>query len=92
MSGYPDFMQDSLRLVEKTRPGRIGESFNAMTAEEKEKILRDWHPDFKMDQKRKLKIGLSAGDLMPHEVADTLEAHPLVRPEEIDLTPRRLTL
>ncbi|UCD45559.1 MAG: FAD-binding protein [Candidatus Bathyarchaeota archaeon] len=86
MSGYPDYMQESLELVEKTRPDRIGESFTAMTAEEKSKILRDWHPDFKLDQKRKLKIGQSAGELMPHEVADNLEAHPLVRPEEIDLS------
>ncbi len=86
MSSYPEYMQNSLRLVEKTRPGRIGESFNAMTAEEKEKILKDWHPDFKLDQKRKLKIGPSSGELMPHEVVDTLEAHTLVRPEEIDLS------
>ena len=86
MSSYPEYMQNSLRLVEKTRSGRIGESFDAMTAEEKEKILKDWHPDFKLDQKRKLKIGPSSGELMPHEVVDTLEAHTLVRPEEIDLS------
>jgi succinate dehydrogenase/fumarate reductase flavoprotein subunit len=85
MSGYPDYMQESLELVKKTRPGRIGKALPEMTAEEKTKILRDWHPDFKMDQKRELKIGPSKGMLIPHEVADTLEAHPIITPDQIDL-------
>jgi succinate dehydrogenase/fumarate reductase flavoprotein subunit len=86
MSGYPEYMHESLRLVEQTRPERVDESFRAMSAEEKENILRNWHPDYKMDQKRRLKVGTSAGELMPHEVADNLEAHTLIRSEEIDLT------
>ena len=86
MSGYPEYMQESLRLVEKTRPDRVGKSLPEMTAEEKEQILRDWHPDFKMDQKRELKVGPSAGKLMPHEVADILEAHPVIKSSDIDLS------
>ncbi len=86
MGGYPEYMQESLRLVEKTRPEREDESFQAMSADEKQEILRNWHPDYKMDQKRRLKVGTSAGELMPHEVVDNLEAHTLVRSEEIDLT------
>ena len=85
MSGYPEYMQDSLRLVEKTRPERVGKSFRAMTADEKTKILNDFHPDFKLDQKRKLRIGTSAGELMPHEVANILEAHPIIKPGDVDL-------
>jgi len=86
MSGYPEYMQKSLRLVERTRPERIGRSFRAMTAEEKDRILRDWHPDYKEESKRPLKIGPSRGQIMPHEVADILEAHPAITPAEIDLT------
>ncbi|MGD2142766.1 MAG: FAD-dependent oxidoreductase [Candidatus Bathyarchaeota archaeon] len=86
MSGYPEYMQESIKLVEKTRPSRIGKALPEMTAEEKDKVLKEWHPDFKMDQKRALKIGPSKGMLMPHEVADTLEAHPLIKSEDIDLT------
>ena len=85
MSGYPDYMQESLERVEKTRPSRVGKALPEMNAEEKEKILREWHPDFKMDQKRDLKIGPSKGMLMPHEVADNLEAHPIITPDQIDL-------
>jgi len=86
MSGYPEYMQESLRLVEKTRPERIGKTFPAMTAEEKERILRDWHPDYKEESKRPLRIGPCKGQVMPHEVADILEAHPAITPDEIDLT------
>ena len=86
MSGYPEYMQGLLKLVEKTRPDRVGKALRAMNAEEKQQILRDWHPDYKMDQKRKLKIGTSTGELMPNEVADTLEAHSVIRPEDIDLS------
>jgi succinate dehydrogenase / fumarate reductase flavoprotein subunit len=86
MSGYPEYMQESLKLVDKTRPERVGKSFRAMTADEKTKILNDYHPDFKLDEKRKLRIGTSAGELMPHEVADILEAHPIINPGDIDLT------
>ncbi|MEE8354741.1 MAG: FAD-dependent oxidoreductase [Candidatus Bathyarchaeia archaeon] len=86
MSGYPESMQDSLRLVEKTRPGRVGKALPEMTADEKDKVLQDWHPDFKSDQKRALKIGPSKGMLMPHEVADNLEAHTIIKPGDIDLS------
>ena len=86
MSGYPEYMQESLRLVEESRLDRVGKALPAMSADEKQQILRDWHPDYKMDQKRELRIGSSTGELMPHEVADTLEAHTIIRPGDIDLT------
>jgi len=86
MSGYPEAMQESLRLVEKTRPDRVGKTFPTMTAEEKEQILRDWHPDYKEESKRPLRIGPSSGEIMPHEVADILEAHPAITPNMIDLS------
>ena len=86
MSGYPESMQESLRLVEKTRSSRVGKALPEMTADEKDKVLQDWHPDFKSDQKRALKIGPSKGSLMPHEVADNLEAHTIIKPGDIDLS------
>ncbi len=85
-SGYPDYMRESLEKVAATRASRVGKSFKAMTAEEKDKILRDFHPDWKMDQKRGLKVGPSKGQLMPHEVVDILEAHSIIKPEDIDLS------
>lgn len=86
MSGYPKEMHESLKLVEETRPYRIDKIFHELTSYEKEKILHDWHPDYKEGSKRALKIGPSQGEIMPHEVADILEAYPAIKPDEIDLT------
>ena len=85
MTGYPDYMQKSLRLVEKTRPERVGKIFPLMSPDDKQKVLREWHPDFKEGTKRTLNFGPSKGQLMPHEVADILEAHPVIKPSDIDL-------
>ncbi|MBN2335062.1 FAD-binding protein [Candidatus Bathyarchaeota archaeon] len=85
-SGYPEYMRESLAKVAATRASRVGKSFKSMTADEKDKILRDFHPDWKMDQKRELKVGPSKGRLMPHEVVDIIEAHSIIKPEDIDLS------
>jgi succinate dehydrogenase/fumarate reductase flavoprotein subunit len=84
-SGYPEYMKESLKKVAASRSDRIGKHFGSMTAEEKQQILKDYHPDWKMDQKRELKIGSSKGQLMPHEVADVLEAHCTINPKDISL-------
>jgi len=86
MSGYPDYMQESLELVKKSRPSRVGKALPEMTADEKEQVLREWHPDFKMEEKRALKIGPSEGMMMPHEVADNLEAHTIIKPGDVNLS------
>jgi succinate dehydrogenase / fumarate reductase flavoprotein subunit len=57
-----------------------------MTPEERQKVLEDFHPDWKMDQKRELKVGHNKGEFMPHEMVDQLEAHSIINPEDIDLT------
>ena len=85
-SGYPDYMQESLRLVAETRAGRFGKDFTPMTAEQRQQILEKFHPDWKPAGKRTLAIGPSKGMIIPHEVADILEAHPMVKPNEIDLS------
>jgi succinate dehydrogenase/fumarate reductase flavoprotein subunit len=86
MSGYPEYMHESLKLVEKTRQDRVGKTFPFMTADEKEEILREWHPDYKRGAKRTLRIGPNSGDIMPHDVAEILEAHPLITQDTINLT------
>ncbi len=85
-SGYPEYMAESLAKVVATRPSRVGKSFDPMTADERQKVLEDFHPDWKMDEKRTLKVGHNKGDLMPHEMVDQLEAHSIIDPKDIDLS------
>ncbi len=84
--GYPEYMRESIKTVEKTRDARLKESFPLMNLKEREEILRKFHPDYKEKMKRAVKFGPNKGDPMPHEVADLIEAHPLIKPKDIDLS------
>lgn len=87
VDGYPEYMRESIEAVERSRDKRLKESFRLIDLEEREEILRRFHPDYKKEGKRPVRLGPNKGDLMPDEVADLLEAHPLIDPEEIDLSP-----
>jgi len=88
--GYPEYMRESIKLVEKTRGERLKnvfkETFRFLSLEERDEILDKYHPDYKKKMKRPVRIGPSKGKLMPNEVADLLESHPLINPEDIDLS------
>ncbi|MCD6472068.1 FAD-binding protein [Candidatus Aerophobetes bacterium] len=79
-------MRESIKLVERTRPKRIGKLPPQMTPEEREKVLNRYHPDYTPGGKREIKIGPNKGDIAPNEVVDLLEAYPVIEPEEIDLS------
>lgn len=84
--GYTEEMRKSIEKVEETRDGRLEEVFERISPEEKEELLRKWHPDYRPEGKRPLKIGPSKGLMVPHEVADLIEAYPLIDPDKIDLS------
>ena len=86
-SGYPETMWESIAKVEATRAQRLKDgSPKAMNADQRQQVLSDWHPDYKADKKREVKVGPSKGERMPHEVVDLLEAYPVVDPRQIDLS------
>ncbi|MBE0478201.1 FAD-binding protein [Candidatus Aerophobetes bacterium] len=86
IGGYPEYMRRSIKLVEKTRPQRVGKLPVQMAPEEREEILNLYHPDYAPGGKRCIKIGPNKGDIAPNEVVHLLEAYPLIEPEEIDLS------
>jgi len=86
IGGYPEYMRESIKLVEKTRSKRIGKLLPQMTSQERVDILNLCHPDYAPGGKRTLKIGPNQGDIVPNEVADLIEAYPLIDPEKIDLS------
>jgi len=83
--GYPDYMLESIDLVEATRDRRLKESVEVMRLEEREEILRKYHPDYNAREKRPVRLGPNQGDAYPHEVVNILEAHPLIHRSSIDL-------
>lgn len=85
INGYPAYMRESIAAVERTRDARLSASFPPMTLEERKALLTLFHPDFKPGQKRPLLFGSSKGMMVNHELADLIEAYPLVR-SHLDLS------
>jgi succinate dehydrogenase/fumarate reductase flavoprotein subunit len=88
---YPDYMHESLRKVETTRAGRLklaksGKAiFPMMSAEERERILNEFHPDYRKGSRRKMRVGPNKGELVTSQVADILESHPRIDVDDFDL-------
>jgi hypothetical protein len=89
---YPEYMRDSLKLVEETRPKRLELErsgrpvFGPMTADERQDVLNRFHPDYKKEARRVVHIGPNKGEELTTEVVDILESHSRIRPELFDLT------
>jgi len=89
---YPEYMHESLKKVEQTRAKRLelqksGKPvFPAMTAEEREDVLNKFHPDYRPDARRKIRIGPDKGEMITTEVADMLESHSRIDPGKFDLS------
>jgi succinate dehydrogenase/fumarate reductase flavoprotein subunit len=86
INGYPEYMRESIKKVEETRPQRVGKLPPAMTLEQRKEVLDQCHPDFASGGKRALKLGVNKGDLTPNEVADLIEAWPLITENDIDVS------
>jgi succinate dehydrogenase/fumarate reductase flavoprotein subunit len=88
---YPEYMRESLRLVDQTRQKRLeleksGQPvFKPMTADERDDVLNRFHPDYKKESRRVVHIGPNKGEEITTEVADILESHSRIRPELFDL-------
>ncbi len=82
---YTDEMRESIRRVEETRAKRLQEKHPRLTPDEKDALLRGFHPDYREDTQRPVKVGPSAGERMPHELVDLLEARSVVDPARTPL-------
>lgn len=82
---YPDSMEALVSEVERTRPERLSSGpFPRLTPDEKQALLRDFHPDYRSEGFRPLAVGPNRGERVPHELADLLEAWSLVDPDDFD--------
>ncbi len=88
---YTEELKSLIKVVEKTRPERLarkkrGEEFPKMSLDEAEAILKEYHPDYKDEGRRELKVGPSKGYKIAHEFADLLEAGSRLDPDKIGLS------
>ena len=88
---YTQEMLESIKKVEASRPERLkqvlaGNHPRRMTAEEKDQVLLENHPDHIKEQFAELSIGPNKGEKVPLELATMLQANPRVNPADIDLS------
>lgn len=82
---YNEQMMLSLKKVEANRAANTEFQPRRMTADEKDELLRTYHPDYRVDQFSELVIGPNKGERVPHELAALLQAESRIRGVKLDL-------
>ena len=78
-------MLESIKNVEATRAKRMKKEPRRMTAEEKDTLLRQFHPDYREDGFTVLEIGSNKGEKVPVELGTLLHSNSRIKDESIDL-------
>ena len=82
---YPKEYQESIKKVEAARAKNAAAEPVRFTADEKDALLKAYHPDYRENEFENLKVGKNKGDRAPHELAAMLQAHARVHSGEVDL-------
>ena len=78
-------MLESIRKVEAAREANMKLDPRRMTAEEKDNLLKTYHPDYREEEFETLTFGPSRGTKVPKELATLLQANSRILDKEIDL-------
>ncbi len=79
-------MFESIKKVEATRAARMGTEPRRMEAEEKEALLKAYHPDHKEEGFAEIKIGPNKGQKAPAELVRLLHSNSRLLKEVVDLS------
>jgi succinate dehydrogenase / fumarate reductase flavoprotein subunit len=78
-------MLESIKKVEATRAERMGTEPRRMTADEKDALLKAYHPDYKADAFKEIKIGPNKGQKAPEELVHLLHSNSRLLTDKVDL-------
>ena len=78
-------MLESIKKVEATRQTRLGVEPRRMTAEEKDSLLKQYHPDYKESGFAQIKVGPNKGQKAPVELVNLLQGNSRLLGKELDL-------
>lgn len=82
---YTPQLRELMKKVEETRPSRVGQPYPRMSPEERQDVLKKFHPDYNEEGFREIRIGVDKGKRMPTEMADVIEAQSRLRGVTLDL-------
>ena len=86
MYQYTQEQLDSMKKVEASRKERLEKLHARMTADEKQAVLKQFHPDYIEGAYETLKIGPNKGEKVLHELADLLQGKSRLDTLKFDLT------
>ena len=78
-------MLESIKKVEATRAARMAMEPRRMTAEEKSELLKAYHPDYREEGFKEIKIGPNKGQKAPVELTDLLHSNSRLLGVDVDL-------
>ncbi|MBE7010529.1 MAG: FAD-binding protein [Ruminococcaceae bacterium] len=79
-------MLESIKKVEATRQERMKTEPRRMTADEKDALLKAYHPDYREDGFKEIKIGPNKGQKAPAELTDLLHSNSRLLHTSVDLS------
>ena len=79
-------MMESVKKVEATRASRLGMEPRRMTAEEKDQLLREFHPDYREEAFEEIKVGPNKGQKANKELVHMLHSNSRFLKEQVDLS------
>ncbi len=83
---YPETMMESIKKVEATRAERMATEPRRLTADEKDALLKEFHPDYNPNACAEIEVGPNKGEKAPLELTKMLHSTSRIAKEEIDLT------
>ena len=82
---YTEEMMESVKKVEATRAARMAAEPRRMTAEEKDALLEQYHPDYNLSSFAEIIVGPNKGEKAPKELVELLQAKSRVQGMTLDL-------
>ena len=82
---YPPAIQETIASVEAGREERFKVQFKRITLEDKNLLLKKYHPDYVEGAMRAIKVGPNQGDKAPNELVDLLEGNSRLDPARVNL-------
>ncbi len=81
-------LEESKERADQSRDKRREQNWPLLSSQEKEQLVRQYHPDYKKEAYRTIRIGPNQGEQTVHELADLLEGESPVVSESITLSPQ----
>ncbi len=82
---YYSAFRESLDKVKSTRARRRRQEIPRLSPEEKQRLLEEHHPDYRVSGFCEIRIGQNKGEMVPRELADLLEARSRLDGTSLDL-------